>query len=644
MNVGVSLLQTSGALTDNDVMIVTAASIDGQSCLPGTLLGNNCGSTGISLTMLCAAGREEVNPATDNFTVYIYYGSPYAGDYVCWKTYFSEPGLQARIVPGQQQNRVVSGRRINDSSHNLSMTFQIVDYTTNTPVSDPQTVSWQFSVTPPAQFTITPPTTFPPIPNYNVAIAIAGQLGTVHCEQFKTSNQQGIYINSDLTAAAALNDPWDIFTYDGNRVFKEEGDRFDGITGLQWQTKHTYNLGDIIAFGGYNQVAITGGNTGDAIPNFSSQPGAMTNDNGTLVWVNAGNKAYWNACSEVLGMQYLNWAVNIAKFNNTEEWNIFPWGMYMDFLRQGDTLNENCEGGPTCPGLNAAANLRFTANILTYPAPGYNDQQFTTSYTESSQTGTVRNLPYNTNVALVDWLETGMEPTNELQKRVDLLIQTISEAINYNPLDDGSNYVCCYSAPNWNVGVWAMTLIHVYDVEHYMNSAPDARIPIELMKLLDWFYSTQFNQLGSDYTFPYQPWAVPYNCSIFEDCWNSGLALNNLVAPAYAWLGAVYGDSCILPTSRVQCWTAADQLFANTWKESHHDDRNFNQLFQDFSNYVGWRSGAFPGTDSYVLPTHNPLEAALSGRDWAVPGWNISGKADRFEHQQQRGHHNLVHV
>ncbi len=36
--------------------------------------------------------------------------------------------------------------------------------------------------------------------------------------------------------------------------------------------------------------------------------------------------------------------------------------------------------------------------------------------------------------------------------------------------------------------------------------------------------------------------------------------------------------------------------------------RNFNRLFQDFNNYVGWRSGAFPGTDSYVLPTHNPLE------------------------------------
>ncbi len=220
----------------------------------------------------------------------------------------------------------------------------------------------------------------------------------------------------------------------------------------------------------------------------------LTTDN-NFAWVNAGNKAYWNACSEILGMQYLNWAVNIEKFNLTQEWNIFPWGMYMDYLRQGDTLSENCNGGPTCTGLNAAADLRFTANILTYPAPGYNDQEFTYTYNRN-QIGTVRGLPYNTNAALAYWLETGMEPTNEIQKRVDLLIQTISEAMNYSPLDGATHYACCYNAPNWNVGVWAMTLIHAYDVAQYMNTTPDARIPIELMKLLDWFYSTQFNLTG----------------------------------------------------------------------------------------------------------------------------------------------------
>jgi len=130
------------------------------------------------------------------------------------------------------------------------------------------------------------------------------------------------------------------------------------------------------------------------------------------------------------------------------------------------------------------------------------------------------------------------------------------------------------------------------------------------MKLLDWFYSTQVNLIGDD-SFPYAPWSVPYNCSIFptDNCLPSIGGLNNLVAPAYAWLGAVYGDSCKLPTSGVKCWDVADRLFAKAFSAGPYrgSTKNYNQLFQDFSNYVGWRTGAFPGTDSYVLPTHNQL-------------------------------------
>ncbi len=326
-------------------------------------------------------------------------------------------------------------------------------------------------------------------------------------------------------------------------------------------------------------------------------------------WINAGNKSYWTKCSEIIAMQYLNWAVNAPKWDGTSEWNIFPWGMYMDFLRQGDVLNENCDGGQTCSGLNAASNWRFGANVLTYPAPGFVDENFVFTYYDN-QTGTVRALPYNINVLLVDWLETGIQPTNELKARVDLLLQTIAEVVAYNPLDGANHYKCCYSAPNYNVGLWAMTLIHTYDVQVHMGAHPDARIPIELMRLLDWFYSTQINLMGDDNTFPYEPWTVPYNCSIFQnnDCSYDQGGLNNLVAPAYAWLGAVYGDSCKLTTSGAKCWDVADQLFSKAFSDGYQGtSKNYNQLFQDFSNYVGWRTGTIAGTDSYVLPAHNRL-------------------------------------
>ncbi len=240
INIGVSMIQTGGIVTSDDALLLTQATIDGQSCLPGGLLGSPCGNTNLSLTLVCNDSREEVNPPTDNYQVVVYQYGNYQGDYLCWNSYFSEPGVEARIVPlGQQKS--VSNRRAGDSPHNLSMTFQIIDYKTNTPVTSPETVTWQFSVIPPAQFTVTPPTNFPPIPNYGLAIATAGQWGTNSCEAFKSANQQGIYLNTDLTTDASVNDPWDIFTYDGNRIFKEEGDRFDGVTGGSWQPHHAYN-------------------------------------------------------------------------------------------------------------------------------------------------------------------------------------------------------------------------------------------------------------------------------------------------------------------------------------------------------------------------------------------------------------------
>ncbi len=603
ITVGISLLQTSGILSQNYVMMVTDARIDGISCLPGTLLGNVCGSTGISLAMLCGSNREMVNPATNNYPVFIFSGPPYTGDYLCWSNYFGEPGMNARIVASESQLHPSA------MGHTLRLIFQLIDYTQNNiPVGDPVTFTYKFSVASPPQFTVTAPTTFPPIPTWNNVVLNAGKWGPPSCEQLKTANQAGMYLNGTFSPTGSNQDPWDSYTYDGNRVFKQMGDWLDGVTGAQWQPNHAYAAGDLIVANGFTQVNIAAGNSGANPPAFNPVPGKTTLDWGTT-WTNAGNAAYWTACSEIFGMQYLNWAMNVAKSEGTEEYDVFPWGMYMDFLRQGDVLNENCDGGPTCSGMNATSDWRFGANVVTYPSPGFVDENFVFTYYQN-QIGTVRSLPYNINVLLVNWLETGVQPTNELKARLDLLIQSIAEATGYNPLDGANNYRCCYSAPNFDVGLWAMTLINTYNVQTYLNVQPDARIPVELMKLLDWFYSTQVNLLGNDSTFPYEPWTVPYNCSIFQDnsCVNDQGGSNDLVAPAYAWLGAVYGDTCKLPTSGMKCWDAADLLFVKAFYDGYRGTaKSYNQLFQDFSNYVGWRTGTMPGTDSYVLPTHNPL-------------------------------------
>jgi hypothetical protein len=611
INVPISILQTSGVVKPTYLMVIAEASIDGISCLPGTGLGNTCGNTGIALAMLCNGNRELVNPATNNYPVNLVSGQPYNSDYSCYDL-FGEPAMEARIVANGGQLHASSHGRASTLSHTLRLIFQVVDVSQQKiPIGDPVKLTYQFSIVPPAQFKVTAPTSFPPIPNYSRAIFTAAKWGPQMCSNLMQANSQGIYLNADFNANSSNSEApgyWDTYTYDGNRVFKETGERFDGVTGGQWQPNHAYSPGDLIVANGYTQVNISPGNSGSNPPAFNPNPGGTTLDWGTS-WTNAGNKAYWTQCSEIIGMQYLNWAVSVAKWAGSDEWNIFPWGMYMDYLRQGDVLNENCNGGPTCSGLNALSDWRFGANILTYPTPGFVDENFVFTY-YPEQSGTVRALPYNVNVLLVNWLETGVQPTNELKARVDLLLQTIGEVAAYNPLDGPNHYKCCYSAPNYNVGLWAMTLINTYNVQAYLGAQPDARIPIELMKLMDWFYSTQVNLLGNDNSFPYEPFTIPYNCSIFDmqNCTAGMGGLNNLVAPAYAWLGAVYGDSCTLPTSGSKCWDAADLLFSKAVTDGWQGGpKNYNQLYQDFSNYIGWRTGTMPGTDSYVLPPHNPL-------------------------------------
>src|SRR5581483_9545464 len=188
-------------------------------------------------------------------------------------------------------------------------------------------------VLPPAQFTVTPPTNYPPLPDLTAVINVEGRWGAGVCEDLKSANQAGIYLNSDLTVPASVTPPWDTFAYDGNRVFKEMAERLDGVTGGTWQANHNYVIGDLIVADGFTHVVYAPGKSGSTPPTFNQQPTGKTPDHG-MTWINAGNAQYWTNCSAIIGMQYVNWAMNVARWHGTNEWNIFPWGMYLDFLRQ----------------------------------------------------------------------------------------------------------------------------------------------------------------------------------------------------------------------------------------------------------------------------------------------------------------------
>ena len=144
--------------------------------------------------------------------------------------------------------------------------MQLVDTNTNTAVGSAQSIQWAFNVNGSPSFTVQAPTTFPAIPNKGLYLSNAATYGTASCNGFQTDNQNGQWLNNDLTAFSSNNDPWSIFTYDGNRVFKEIGDRFDGQTGANWQANHAYSQGDVIVTGGYTQVIKVAGTSGNTPP------------------------------------------------------------------------------------------------------------------------------------------------------------------------------------------------------------------------------------------------------------------------------------------------------------------------------------------------------------------------------------------
>jgi hypothetical protein len=69
INVGVTIIQTGGTPTSSDALVVTAADIDGYSCLPGHLLGSTCHN--ITVSLLCNGPEVQGGASTNNYPVYL---------------------------------------------------------------------------------------------------------------------------------------------------------------------------------------------------------------------------------------------------------------------------------------------------------------------------------------------------------------------------------------------------------------------------------------------------------------------------------------------------------------------------------------------------------------------------------------------
>ena len=606
INVGINSLLRDGTFTFGaDFNYVVAVTVDGQDCQnPGTLLGSECGTGGSDTHikfLLSSDGVEPNNPSTNNYAVKLGAVLPYVNHYVATANWFQEPGMVARLVTDSSATL---------GAHVLSMTFQDASGS-GVSRGAPVTATWTFNVLAAAAFTPVPPTSFPAIPGFGLWKSRIATVGTAEVAQWTTAFGNGRFCGT-YSATETANDPCSVWNFDGSQVYKSLGDQAASVSAT-WANGHAYSVGDqILDSNGCVEVVqeAHSGMSGGTAPTWPActvaNAGHITNDGSTLRWANGENKAYWNAASELIGMPYMDWANIVGGYSFAQEWAIFPWGAAMDFYRQADAYSGICSsGGTNCVGLAAGA-INYLGGVL---QPGqFNINPANYQYVPGD---TVRALPFGLEAMLAK-----CEITNnvgscmdspEVKRREDLLFNTIDALVTYSPKDGVvTAYACCMSTPMFDLGYIGTALIYDYDLRVHFGLTPDARVPVELKRLYDWEYPF-FNRIGTDYTFPYQPWEVGI---AHDPIYTAKSNSNAFVAPNVAWLWAMNGDGSTFPISGASILTFADQLWLHAMDQVPWNGKSFNMVNQWAKYYTDLRTGTYAATGHPALPAQNAFEGS----------------------------------
>lgn len=358
------------------------------------------------------------------------------------------------------------------------------------------TYTYTFTVLPPATFTATPPNSFPPVPNLSTWETQMTTLGGYWCDGKNTNSR-----DSENAAGLFMTGyGWyaDAWNYDGGRVYQQ-------------------------------------------IDSYTAQHGAA-------------NHPRWQHCALTILDPYRQYILN----NNAALQGpaIFPYGMMMNYLRTGDSTN------------NQALNLLATADPF-WPRDGYVDPYW------------VRETSYQIDV----WLAAEMAGHARyplLARDVDHLIGQMDQLVNQK-----------VEMHPFMAGIALEALINWYELNALENT-PDNRIPLVVKSVLDaiwkdWYLSDHYCLLFNRYTIPNQ---------------NYFTELNDLVAPAYAWYWSKTGDDTYL--------NEGDLLFAHTFDNPGAyawSGKQFTQIFKWSFDYVGWRSGT---TSSAIAKMNNPYSGTYA--------------------------------
>ncbi len=314
--------------------------------------------------------------------------------------------------------------------------------------------------------------------------------------------------------------------------------------------------------------------------------------------INPGNQndpPIWHRCGELAMEPYKDTVIGTAG-GMAQEPNQFPFGLAMNYMRTGDPTYQDA------------------VNLLAFN-PGYFYYFSGSVYAES-----VRVSAYMMDDRLANEIIGAQRDTAFTLRAVDVMLGYLDQSYNLSLSNPNQQE---YNIHPFMVGLAMEALITYYELDLAEGNTPDARIPLEIRKVLDWWQATQY--VSSQHTLAYGAYDVPpRDPQLVAGTLYSATELNDLVATAYAWYWYKTNNTTYL--------NEGDDLFSHVWKSAGGQTlggnggwtwsvKEYNQVYKWSFDYVRWRSGANPDGSQppveTVLASQNPYSGPLT--DYTTP-------------------------
>ncbi len=294
---------------------------------------------------------------------------------------------------------------------------------------------------------------------------------------------------------------------------------------------------------------------------------------------------HWKRCAQLVLEPYKDTTIGTGG-GFVAEPNQFPFGMGMNYLRTGDSTNKTA------------------VNLLA------NNKAYDLYYSGSAYAESIRVSAYMMDDRLANEIIGATRNTAFMLRGVDVMIGYLDQSYHLSLSNPNQQE---YSIHPFMVGLAMEALITYYELDLAEGNTPDARIPLEIKKTLDWLESTQY--IPSTHTFAYDAYDVPVSPTLVGGTLYDAPSLNDLVATAFAWYWSKTNHSTYL--------AEGDDLFSHVFDDGGgstiaggtgwtYSVKEFNQIYKWSFDYVRWRSGKNPDGSSpaveTVLAAANPCD------------------------------------